>query len=50
MEATTAERFASGGPGGELYAQNLAMAFGQTVDRLGNDPAIVAGEGDDAVR
>jgi long-chain acyl-CoA synthetase len=49
MEATTAERFASGGPGAELYAQNLAMAFGQTVDRLADDPAIVSGEGDDTV-
>jgi long-chain acyl-CoA synthetase len=50
MEITTAERFASGGPGGELYAQNLALAFQATVDRLGDDPAIVAGEGTDQVR
>ena len=50
MEATAAERHVSGGPGGELYAQNLAVAFHQTVERLGDDPAIVAGEGDDAVR
>ena len=50
MEVTTAERFASGGPGGELYAPNLALAFQQTVDRLGDDPAIVAGDGDDQVR
>jgi long-chain acyl-CoA synthetase len=50
MEVTAAERHVSGGPGGELYAQNLALAFQQTVDRLGDDPAIVAGEGDDAVR
>ncbi|MGH2987208.1 MAG: AMP-dependent synthetase/ligase [Solirubrobacterales bacterium] len=49
MEVTTAERFASGGPGGKLYAQNLALAFEQTVDRLGDDPAIVAGDGEDAV-
>jgi long-chain acyl-CoA synthetase len=49
MEVTAAERYASGGPGGELYAQNLAIAFRETVDRLGDDPAIVAGEGDDAV-
>ena len=46
MEATAAERYASGGPGGDLYAQNLALAFEQTVDRLGDDPAIVAGEGE----
>ncbi len=44
MEATTAERFASGGPGKELQAQNLALAFGSTVDRLGDDPAIVSGD------
>ena len=41
MEATTAERHASGGPGRELYAQNLALAFQATVERLGDDPAIV---------
>ena len=41
MEATAAERHVSGGPGGELYAQNLAVAFHQTVERLGDDPAIV---------
>jgi len=41
MEATTAERYASGGPGKGLYAQNLALAFRATVERLGNDPAIV---------
>ena len=49
MEATTAARFASGGPGGGLHAQNLALAFGQTVERLGDEPAIISGEGDDAV-
>ncbi|MDX6582161.1 MAG: long-chain acyl-CoA synthetase [Solirubrobacterales bacterium] len=49
MEATTTERYASGGPGRELYAQNLALAFQATVDRLGDDPAIRAGEGDDEV-
>ena len=50
MEVTTAERYASGGPGdASCYAQNLALAFQQTVDRLGDDPAIVAGEGDDEV-
>ncbi len=50
MEATTAERYASGGAARELYAKNLALAFAQTVDRLGDDPAIIAGEGDDEVR
>ena len=50
MEVKATERYASGGPGGELYAQNLALAFRQTVDRLGDDPAIVAGEGDAEVR
>ena len=54
MEATTAEatakeRYASGGPGKGLHAQNLALAFRQTVERIGDDPAIKAGEGDDAV-
>jgi long-subunit acyl-CoA synthetase (AMP-forming) len=51
MEATTAERntHASGGPSRELYAQNLALAFEATVDRLGDDPAIRAGDGDDEV-
>ena len=43
MEATAAERYASGGPGRDLYAQNLALAFQATVDRLGDDPAIRAG-------
>ena len=47
MEVTTAERYASGGPGKGLYAQNLALAFAKTVDRLGDDPAIVWAEGDE---
>ena len=50
MEATTAERSASGGATRDLHAQNLAVAFAQTVERLGDDPAIIAGEGDDEVR
>jgi long-subunit acyl-CoA synthetase (AMP-forming) len=50
MEVGAAERYASGGPVGELDAQNLALAFARTVDRLGDDPAIVAGSGDDEVR
>ncbi len=49
MEATTAERQASGGPARELFAQNLAVAFEQTVDRIGEDPAIRAGDGDDEI-
>ncbi len=49
MEATTgvAERSASGGPGKELFAQNLPLAFQATVERLGDDPAIVWYEGDE---
>jgi long-subunit acyl-CoA synthetase (AMP-forming) len=43
MEVTTAERYASGGEGRELYAQNLAKAFHQTVDRIPDDPALVSG-------
>jgi long-chain acyl-CoA synthetase len=49
MEATAAERFASGGPGRDLHAKNLALAFARTVERLGDEPAIISGEGDDAV-
>jgi len=47
MEATTAERYASGGPAHELHSRNLALAFGATVDRLGDAPAIIAGDGDE---
>jgi long-subunit acyl-CoA synthetase (AMP-forming) len=50
MEATTAERYASGGQGGELHAQNLALAFAQTVERLGDETAIISGDGDDAIQ
>ena len=49
MEATTAERYASGGPGKDLHAQNLVLAFEATVERIPDDPAIVAGQGDDQV-
>ena len=49
MEVSTAELYASGGPGGELYAKNLALAFEQTVDRLCEDPAIRMGSGDEEV-
>ena len=44
METTTAERHASGGPGGEPPAPNLAKAFHATVERLGDDSAIRSGE------
>ena len=47
MEVGVAERYASGGPGKGLYAQNLALAFEATVERLGDDPAIVWYEGED---
>ena len=50
MEAMAAERYASGGPTRDLHSQNLAFAFESTVDRLGDDPAIITGEGDDEVR
>ena len=44
MEATTAERYASGGPAGEPPAQNLAKAFHLTVERLGDGNALRWGE------
>jgi long-subunit acyl-CoA synthetase (AMP-forming) len=44
MEATTAERHASGGPGGEPEAANLALAFHATVERLGDGAALRDGE------
>jgi long-chain acyl-CoA synthetase len=47
MEATTAERYASGGPGKGLYADNLPLAFKTTVERLGDDPAIAWFVGDE---
>jgi len=42
MEVTTAERYASGGPGVEPPAKNLYEAFLITVERLGDDLAIEA--------
>ncbi len=42
MEVATAERYASGGPGTEPPAKNLYEAFLATVERLGDDPAIIA--------
>lgn len=44
MEATTAERHASGGPGGEPEAPSLAVAFQATVDRLGDAVALRQGD------
>jgi long-subunit acyl-CoA synthetase (AMP-forming) len=44
VEVTTAERYASGGEAKDLYAQNLALAFQGTVERLGDEDAIIAGE------
>ena len=40
MEATAAERYASGGPAKDLCAQNLVRAFEATVERIPDDPAI----------
>ena len=40
MEITTAERYASGGPGRELMARSLVEALDATVKRLGEDVAI----------
>jgi long-chain acyl-CoA synthetase len=45
MEVSTAERYASGGPGKEPPARNLYEAFLETVRRLGDDDAILAPEG-----
>jgi long-subunit acyl-CoA synthetase (AMP-forming) len=45
MEVSTAERYASGGPGKEPPARNLYEAFLATVRRLGDDDAILAPEG-----
>ncbi len=46
MEVTTSERYASGGPGTEPPAANLYEAFLLTVERLGEDPAIVGADGE----
>jgi long-chain acyl-CoA synthetase len=40
MEVSTAERYASGGEGKELLAQNLALAFARTVERHSDELAI----------
>jgi long-subunit acyl-CoA synthetase (AMP-forming) len=44
METTTARRHASGGPGGEPEAPNLARAFQATVERLGDSTALREGD------
>jgi len=44
METTTAVRHASGGPGAEPPAPNLAKAFQMTVERLGEGTALRWGE------
>jgi long-chain acyl-CoA synthetase len=44
MEATTSERYASGGEGREMVAPNLGMAFHATVERKGDSAAIIEGE------
>ena len=44
METTTAQRHASGGPGAEPVAKNLALAFHAAVERLGDESALRWGE------
>ena len=44
MEVTTSEGYASGGPGAEMVAPNLALAFQATADRLGDATATVSGD------
>jgi long-subunit acyl-CoA synthetase (AMP-forming) len=44
MEVTTSDRFASGGPGADMVAPNLAKAFQATADRLGDQVALISGE------
>ena len=44
MEATTAERYTSGGPGAEPDVTSFPAAFQQTVARLGDGTAIVDGD------
>jgi long-chain acyl-CoA synthetase len=50
MESGVAERYVSGGPARDLHAQNLAVAFARTVERIPEDPAIIWGDGDDEQR
>ena len=44
MEATTAERYTSGGPGAEPEVTSFPAAFQQTAARLGDGTAIVDGD------
>jgi long-chain acyl-CoA synthetase len=44
MEASTGERYVSGGPAAELQAASLYDAFSATVARLGGDVALRSGE------
>ncbi len=44
MEVSSAERYATGGPGAELQARSLHEAFAATVARLGDDVALRSGE------
>jgi long-chain acyl-CoA synthetase len=46
MEVKTAERYAGGGPLRKMPADNLHKAFEQTVERLGDDPAILNADGE----
>ncbi len=40
MELQTAERYVTGGPGRDLHAQNLALAFLASAERLGDEIAL----------
>ncbi len=44
MEVSTAEGYANGGPGKDMVAPNLGLAFQRTVERLGDSRAILSGE------
>ena len=44
MEVTSAERYATGGPGAEPRVRSLYEAFAATVERLGDDVALRSGE------
>jgi long-chain acyl-CoA synthetase len=44
MEVTTSERYASGPPGAEMVAPNLAKAFQATVEKRGDATAITSGD------
>jgi long-chain acyl-CoA synthetase len=44
MEVTTSDRFASGGPGADMVAPNLAKAFQSTVERMGDEVALTSGD------